>query len=169
MNYKQLLLFASAIFLFSCEKPERNCSDGIFDAAFEEQTDCGKQCPPCDFSPTPVDSYLSATINGKKTDFSSFSIMKNTEYKLLFNNDTVNVVMNLGASDTIGDRVVEPTGSFAYFRGLPYETLISASAVVSEVDSVEGYFSGYFRAKYLSNNGFDTLFITSGEFKKAEW
>lgn len=91
------------------------------------------------------------------------------EYKLLFSNDTVNVVMNFGASDTIGDRLIESAGSFGYLRGLPYETLVSASAVISEVDTVEGYFSGYFRAKFLSNNGHDTLFITSGEFKKAEW
>ena len=66
MKTKLSIILAVALLTFSCKKDEQSCSDGIFTPEKEEKTDCGGVCPPCDFKPTVIDSYLTTSINGLK-------------------------------------------------------------------------------------------------------
>lgn len=169
MNKQFVLLFLSLFFLISCKKEEQSCSDGIFQPDYEEEMDCGGVCPPCNFVPTLIPSFLFAKINNKEVHFETFGVTKNQTYNLFFSNDSIQVVINFGEEDILGGREAEVLGSNAFYKNLPYSTLVEGSAVFSELDTNEKFITGYFRAKFLSDNQYDTLFIEDGEFKRAKW
>src|SRR5690554_4765093 len=107
MNYRLTLILLCVLFLFSCKKDEQSCSDGIFDPDKEEKTDCGGVCPPCDFEPTVIDSFLRADINGRAISFSNYNLTKNPDWILHFQNDSLDIKVNFGSDDSLGGRPIE--------------------------------------------------------------
>lgn len=169
MKGKFLLMILVSLFFFSCKKDKQSCSDGIFDSEKEEKTDCGGVCPPCDFQPTSVDTYLSVKVNGKAVSFSEYSIVKSSVWMLYFENDSLNVQLNLGDGDSLGGRPIEVIGSQAEYKFLNYPTLHNGLSVFSNVDHSENKLSAYFEAKLFALNNIDTLFLTDGEFQNISW
>src|SRR5690554_6631568 len=102
MKTRLSMLLVFSILLFSCDKEEQSCSDGVFTPDKEEETDCGGVCPPCNFQPTIVDTYLSATVNGQLMSFSNYSLTKTPEWILTFQNDSLYFNVNFGDGDSLG-------------------------------------------------------------------
>ncbi|HLV42149.1 MAG TPA: hypothetical protein VKY37_07715 [Brumimicrobium sp.] len=170
MNGRLTIMFLTCLLLFSCKKEEQSCSDGIFTPGKEEKLDCGGVCPPCDFVPTPVDTYLSTKINDVPTSFSTFSLEKSPDWILSFENDTLNIKLNFGQGDSLDGRPIQSIGSNAIFNTVNYSYINEGFTVFSEVNHTENYLSGYFNAKFVSDNDiYDTLKITNGEFQKINW
>lgn len=170
MKGRLTILLLVSLLLFSCKKEKQSCSDGIFDPEKEEKTDCGGVCPPCDFQPTIIDTYLSTKINNVPTTFSDFSLAKTPDWILSFENDTINVKVNFGQGDSLGGRPMEVINSTAIFNSNNYSTLGKGISVFAEVNHTENYLSGFFEAKFvLDNDVNDTLKITNGEFEKIYW
>lgn len=170
MKTKITLFLTLALLSFSCDKDEQSCSDGVFSPGKETKVDCGGVCPPCDFTPSIVDTYLTTQVNGNPVSFSSYSLTKNPDWILNFNNDSLSVNINFGSGDSLGGRPMTSTYSVAELSNVNYSTLNSGFVILAEIDHTEKLLSGYFTAKFISDvNVFDTLVITTGEFAKINW
>lgn len=170
MKTKITILLAVALLSFSCKKEEQSCSDGIFTPEKETKVDCGGVCPPCDFVPTIIDTYLTTQVNGKPVSFSNYSLSKTPDWILSFYNDSLSVKINFGSGDSLGGRPMLSTYSLGELSNVNYSTLSSGFVVFAEIDHTENLLSGFFTAKFISDvNVFDTLAITSGEFAKINW
>ncbi|WP_159038548.1 hypothetical protein [Brumimicrobium mesophilum] len=164
------ILFTFALILFSCNKDEQSCSDGIFTPEKEEKLDCGGVCPPCDFVPTIIDTYLSAEINDQQISFNNFSLSKTPDWIFSFDNDTISVNVNFGSGDSLGGRPISTTFSIGELNNINYSTLHSGFVAFEEINDVENYLSGIFTAKFISDiNVFDTLVIKGAQFAKINW
>ncbi|HTO38690.1 MAG TPA: hypothetical protein VL021_09725 [Brumimicrobium sp.] len=163
------LFLVGFLFLTSCKKEEQSCHDGIFDPEKEEKTDCGGVCPPCDFVPTAVDEFVQVKVNGKFVSFTDYTLTKNPNWNLRFKNDSLDIRLNLTEGDSLGGRPIEQAQSTSTYAFKDYPTLYSGMVVLSDINHVENELSGYFQAKFVANNGFDTLFLTNGEFAKIPW
>jgi len=170
MKTNLTILFAFTMLLFSCREEEQSCSDGIFTPEKETEVDCGGVCPPCNYVPTSVDTYISAQINGELIGFSNFSLSKTPVWILSFENDTISVKVNFGSGDEVGGRPILNTNSLGKLNNVNYSTLIDGFVAIDEVDNVENQLTGIFTAKFISDvDVFDTLVITSTEFSKINW
>lgn len=170
MNSRLTILLLLSLFLFSCKKEKQSCTDGIFTPEKEEKLDCGGVCPPCDFQPTVVDTYLSTIINNVPTSFSNFTLEKSPEWVLSFENDSLSITVNFGQADSLGGRPLEVLYSQATKNGDGYSNLVGGISVFAEVNHTENYLSGFFQAFFVSNNDvYDTLKVTNGEFQKINW
>ena len=170
MNGRLTILLLTSLLLFSCKKDKQSCTDGIFNPEKEVKTDCGGVCPPCDFVPTPVNTFLTTKVNGVKTTFSNFTLVKTPDWILSFENDTLNIKVNFGQGDSLGGRPMETLYSTALLKTDNYSTLGGGFSVFAEVNHTGNYLSGFFEAKFVSDNDiYDTLRITNGEFQKINW
>lgn len=77
--------------------------------------------------------------------------------------------MNLGSGDTLGERPIEALGSSGFYMGHSYPVLVDGKSVFSAINQEDSLLSAYFQAKFVSNNGTDTLFLTNGEFYEISW
>ncbi|PKR80791.1 hypothetical protein CW751_08465 [Brumimicrobium salinarum] len=158
------------VLLFACQKNEQSCADGILDPEKEEKIDCGGVCPPCNFTPTEVSSFLTMKINGVKTTFDNNTLLKSPEFILSFNNDTIDVKLNFGSGDSLGARAVNVVYSEAIFNQEAYPILNDGIVVFSEVNTTQNELSGFFKARFTTGNTLDdTLRITEGEFQNIKW
>lgn len=170
MKTNLTILLALGMLTFSCNKDKQSCSDGIFTPEKEQKVDCGGVCPPCDFTPTIVDTYLSAQINGEAISFSNYSLSKTPDWILSFDNDSLSVKVNFGSGDSLGGRPITSTYSLGELNSVNYTTFHNGTVVFAEIDHVENLLSGFFTAKFISDaNVFDTLVIKSGQFAKINW
>src|SRR5690554_4905267 len=170
MNGTLTLLILVSLLLFSCKKEEQSCTDGVFTPEKEEKVDCGGVCPPCNFQPTIIDTYLSAKVNGESISFSNYTLSKSPDWILSFENDSLNIQVNLGSGDSLGGRPMEVPNSKALFHSNIYSSLGSGYSVFAEIDHIEQSLSAFFNAKFVSDNDInDTLRITDGEFQKINW
>lgn len=159
-----------SLLCFSCKKNEHSCSNGIFEPEYEEKTDCGGVCPPCDFTPTIIDTFLYAKINKTPISFTHFSLSKTQDWILTFGNDSINIQLNLGDNVNLGANSIKSLHSKATFKVNPYTHLNSGIAVLSEINQTEKILSGFFEAKFVSDDfELDTLYITDGEMGKVKW
>lgn len=167
----QLTIFLAFLFLtFSCEKEEQSCSDGVFTPEKEKKTDCGGVCPPCDFVPTNVDTYLSANINGEQISFTDYSLSKTPEWILTFQNDSLYFNVNFGDGDSLGGRPISSTYSQGIMNGDNYPDLMNGTVVFSEIDHTEKHLSGFFTVKFNKNGSvIDTLVAADAQFSKIKW
>src|SRR5690554_1747065 len=115
MSRRLSLLLLLCLF-FSCKKEEQSCTDGIFTPEKEVKIDCGGVCPPCDFKPTVIESYLSTKINGKSVSFGEFTLKKTPEWILSFTNDSIAVQVNFGDGDSLGGRPIQTIDSKATYQ-----------------------------------------------------
>ena len=170
MNAKLTILLLSSLLLFSCKKDKQSCSDGIFTPDKEEKMDCGGVCPPCDFVPTQVSTFLSTKIINVSTSFNNFTLIKAPDWILKFQNDTLNIQVNFGDGDSLGGRPLKSIYSQATFKVEGYSTLTEGFSVLAEINHTENYLSGFFEAFFVSDNDvYDTLRVTNGEFEKIYW
>ncbi|PWH86593.1 hypothetical protein [Brumimicrobium oceani] len=170
MKTRLTMLLVFTIVLFSCRKEEQSCSDGIFTPEKEVKTDCGGVCPPCDYQPTIIDTYLSTTVNGQKVSFSDFTLTKTPDWILTFQNDSLYFNVNFGSGDSLGGRPISATYSQGTINGDNYPDLMNGTVVFAEIDNVENQLSGFFTLKF--NRGgdvFDTLAVRNAEFSKINW
>lgn len=167
----RLTIFISIVFMtFSCNKEEQSCSDGIFTPEKEQKVDCGGVCPPCDFTPTVIDEFLRAKVNGESITFDNYSLSKTPDWILTFQNDSLYVNLNFGSGDSLGGRPISSTYSNGILGNENYSNLNTGTVVFAEIDHTENLLSGFFTAKFISNtNVYDTLAITSAEFAKINW
>jgi hypothetical protein len=170
MDGRLTVLLVLTFLLFSCNKEEQSCTDGIFTPEKEVKVDCGGVCPPCDYTPTPMNTYLSTKINGVPTSFSNFALVKTPDWILSFENDSLDIQVNFGQGDSLGGRPIEIVNSLAKINAQDYSTLGEGIVVFSEVNQTENYLSGFFEAKFVSDiDIFDTLRITNGNFQEINW
>ncbi|HLW39604.1 MAG TPA: hypothetical protein VKX31_04370 [Brumimicrobium sp.] len=132
-------------------------------------TDCGGVCPPCSTDPNPVFSFLTVSVNGKSVYFGDYTLEKSSVWTLQFKNDSIDVKLNLGGGDSLGERPIESVGSSGEYRQLNYPVLYSGRSVFSEVNQEDNRLSAYFQAKFIAVNGIDTLFLSDGEFQNISW
>ena len=170
MKTKISIILALFLMSFSCDKEEQSCTDGIFTPEAEETTDCGGACPPCNFVPTSVDTYLSAKINGELMSFSNFSLYKTPDWILSFQNDSLSISVNFGAGDSLGGRPITPNFSSGIINGVNYPDVMSGTVVIAELDNTEKYLSGFFTVRFNKNgSSIDTLVVSDAEFSKINW
>lgn len=170
MGYKLSILTFLTCFMFSCNKEEQSCNDGIFTPGKEEQTDCGGVCPPCDFTPTEVETYLSVQMDGEIISFDEYSLSKSPDWILSFQNDSLIFSLNFGYGDSLGGRPIQESSSNGMLNNQNYPNLEEGIIVFSEIDHEKNQLSGFFKAKFTHNsNSYDTLAISSAEFAKIEW
>lgn len=169
MKGRFLLLIMVSFLILSCKKDEQSCSDGIFNPEKEESTDCGGVCPPCNPNTDSNFSFLEVTINGDRIYFGEYGLTKNSKWELNFINDSINISLNLGSGDTLGERPIEALGSSGFYMGHSYPVLVDGKSVFSAINQEDSLLSAYFQAKFVSNNGTDTLFLTNGEFYEISW
>ncbi|HZH86918.1 MAG TPA: hypothetical protein VFD77_06350 [Brumimicrobium sp.] len=170
MDGRISLLILVCFLFFSCKKDEQSCTDGIFTPEKETKMDCGGVCPPCDFQPTVIASYLSTVINGESVSFSNYSLVKSPDWILTFENDSLFFNVNFGSGDSLGGRPITPTYSIAKFNMIDYSTFASGTVVFADVNHTKNELSGYFNAKFISDNDvYDTLVVKSGEFSNIKW
>jgi hypothetical protein len=165
-----MTFLALTFLIFSCNKEEQSCSDGVFSPDEEQNLDCGGVCPPCDFQPTVVDTYLSAKINGQLTSFSDFSLTKNPDWILSFQNDSLSFNVNFGTGDSLGGRPITPTFSNGTINNVNYPDFQNGTVVLSEIDNTQNYLSGFFTVKFNRNgSAIDTLVVSDAQFSKINW
>ena len=170
MNSKLVIAIVFSLLLLSCKKEEQSCHDGIFTPDKEEQTDCGGVCPPCGPVSVPDDPYLDADINSKSVSFSDFTLSKSPYWKLNFKNDSIDIQLNLGNVDTLGNRPIKAPYSKAIYKGVNYSSLAKGNVLFSEVNQTKNFLSGYFEAQFVSDIlSSDTLKITGGQFERVGW
>lgn len=170
MNGKLTLLIFVGFLMFSCKKEEQSCSDGIFSPDKEEEMDCGGVCPPCNFEPTVVNSFLSTKVNGEPVSFATFTLVKSPDWILSFENDSINIQVNLGQGDSLGGRPMNVLYSSATYNAENHPVLADGYSVFAKVDHVKNELSGFFNAKFVSdNNTSDTLRLSDGEFQNVQW
>src|SRR5690554_7652362 len=78
--------------------------------------DCGGVCPPCNFEPTVVNSFLSTKVNGEPVSFATFTLVKSPDWILSFENDSINIQVNLGQGDSLGGRPMNVLYSSATYN-----------------------------------------------------
>lgn len=172
MNSKLVIAIVFSLVLLSCKKEEQSCSDGVFNSAKEEQTDCGGVCPPCNSSSSSHESdpYLFAEINSESVSFADFSLTKTSDWILKFQNDSITVFLNLGDGDSLGNRSIKIPNSKATYKNVDYSSLTGGKVLFSEIDHSENLLSGYFEAEFVSDiMSTDTLKITGGQFGNIGW
>ncbi|RYM32996.1 hypothetical protein ERX46_13170 [Brumimicrobium glaciale] len=170
MKTRLTMFLVFTLLIFSCKKEEQSCSDGIFTPEKEVKTDCGGVCPPCDFVPTVVDTYLSAKINGELISFSDYSLSKAPEWILTFQNDSLYFNVNFGDGDSLGGRPIISNYSFGTINGVNYPDLQNGTVVLAEIDNTENYLSGFFTLNFNKNGSvIDTLAVTDAQFSKINW
>lgn len=159
------------LMITSCNKNEQSCQDGEFTPSSEEQTDCGGVCPPCDTGEDPlVQEFLFAKIGGSGVSFSNRDLIKNPDWIMNFQNDSVNVTMNFGDGDSLGARPMEILNSGATYQGVPHSTFVEGTVLFTEIDHNENRLSGFFECKFVSDqNALDTLKVINGDFQNIPW
>ncbi len=164
------VLMLTLLFL-SCNKEEQSCHDGVFTPGSEEQTDCGGLCPPCDDGEEPViEESVFAKVQGAGISFSNRDLIKNPDWIMSFQNDSVSVIINFGAGDSLGARPLKVQNSSANFQGVSHSTLAEGNVLFTEINNVDNRLSGFFECKFVSDqNVLDTLFVTNGDFQNISW
>jgi hypothetical protein len=143
----------------------------VFTPGSEVQTDCGGLCPPCDDGGEPVviESFF-AKVQGTGVSFSNRDLIKNPDWIMNFQNDSVLVTINFGSGDSLGARPIEVQNSAANFQGVSHSTLAEGNVLFTEIDNTENRLSGFFECKFVSDqNVLDTLYITNGDFQNIPW
>jgi hypothetical protein len=166
------------VFLFlaftACEKEQEThtCDDGLLSPG-ETGVDCGGPCPDCpDPLPTP---FAYAKINDTETQFSNYTLEKIDDWILNFNNDTVDVTINLGNGDSLGARPLKVQFAQAQLFGLEYEILSEGTSLFTNIDQENKTLSFFFQAKFTIDpnspnyNVLDTLYVREGDFENIEW
>lgn len=170
MKVRFALVLLLSIFLFACKKNEQSCSDGIFDPEYEEETDCGGVCPPCNYTPTPMDQLIIAKLNGKEFSFSEHNLVKNPNWILHFENDTIDIKLNFGDGDSLGVRPINQVNTSVSINSKNYTDLVDGKVLFADIDHQESKLSGYFDAILVNEyQMYDTLHITIGEFHNLKW
>lgn len=177
---KNLIIYTFAMLvIFSACKPKEEkvdtCTNGYIDNG-ETAIDCGGTCKPC----PPIDfPYLFTKINGDDLSFKTDSIIKKNgdDYFLNFKSDSITVSINLGNNFAIGNRAINPTGTFGIYKRtinsniITYDYLTSNDGMLtfSKVDATKKEVSGYFNVNLSRTDPIDTMKVTSGNFANIKY
>jgi hypothetical protein len=170
----RFFLFTIVLFCFACNKEEEidTCKDGLLSPG-EEGVDCGGPCPPCpDPLPTP---FAFASINGTGIQFGNYTLEKMDDWVINFQNDTVNITLNLGNGDSLGLRPLKVQFSKGKFYSTSYDVLSDGKSLFTNINENEKTLSFFLEADLTIDpdsplfNPLDTLKIRSGDFENIPW
>ncbi len=174
MQVVRLALFFCVLLCFSCNKEEDvdTCQDGILSPG-EEGVDCGGPCPPCP-EPTPM-PFAFANINGEGAQFGNYTLEKIDDWIINFQNDTINITLNLGNGDSLGLRPLKVQFSQGEFYSTTYDVLSDGRSLFTNIDHDKKELSFFLEADLTIDpdsplfNPLDTLKVRSGDFENIPW
>lgn len=147
----------------SCKKEETVdlCTNGFLDPG-ETAPDCGGNCAPCTFTPSP---YLDVQINGVETTMTTKSLTYNgSNWILAMANDSLGFSFDFGSTGSVGSFPMPTANTSATLFGLNYPDQTSGNYVISNHNLEHEMMSGYFQIKFSRPGFTDTIFVTNGVF-----